>query len=176
MTIEPAAVGPVEQAATMIMAPLVRNAVPWSYRVDAQGNRTLSRVVPSATYQLDDDSRGEVFVGAQTARTTATRVVGGALIAGPVGAIVGASAKKNMGKVYAEVTVAGGQQVLLEVDAKKEGQLRQLIMAINNREVGQWMTPEQFRQKSKSDAAAGMIMLVILIAVAVIVIAAAAAG
>ena len=65
------------------------------------------------------------------ARTTATRVVAGAVIAGPVGAIVGGLFRKDRNKVYVVVTLADGSQILIDGPAKDERGARDFTAKLN---------------------------------------------
>lgn len=74
----------------------------------------------------------EVESGAdQSGRTTLTRVLGGAVIAGPVGAVVGGMFKKDETKVYATVTFADGEVAIIEAPAKDERELREFTERVN---------------------------------------------
>lgn len=64
-------------------------------------------------------------------RTTATRVVAGAVVAGPVGAIVGGMLRKDRNKVYVVVTLADGSQVLIDGPAKDERDAREFVAKLN---------------------------------------------
>ncbi len=65
-----------------------------------------------------------------SSRVTATRVVAGAAIAGPIGAVVGALAKKDRSKVYLAVTTPD-DHVLLELKGKEEGEARRFAGNLN---------------------------------------------
>lgn len=64
-------------------------------------------------------------------RITATRVVTGAVLFGPVGAIIGGMAKKDRNKLYITVTYANGDAGVIEAKAKDEAKARQFVQAIN---------------------------------------------
>ena len=64
-------------------------------------------------------------------RITATRVVTGAVLFGPVGAIIGGMAKKDRNKLYVTVTYSNGDQGVIEAKAKDEAKARQFVQAIN---------------------------------------------
>jgi hypothetical protein len=69
-------------------------------------------------------ARAEVEVGAERKRITATRVVALGVFA--------LAAKKNMTKVFLTITLADGEEILIETDAKKEAKARKFATAINN--------------------------------------------
>ena len=64
-------------------------------------------------------------------RITATRVVTGAVLFGPVGAIIGGMAKKDRNKLYITITYANGDIGVVEAKAKDEAKARQFVQAIN---------------------------------------------
>lgn len=57
-------------------------------------------------------------------RITATRVVTGGVLFGPLGAVAGGLLRKNRNKVYIVITFADGSSGLIEAPAKKETQAR----------------------------------------------------
>lgn len=63
-------------------------------------------------------------------RVTATRVAAGAVVAGPVGALVGALAKKDRSRVYLAVTTPD-DHVLIEVKGKHETDARRFAANLN---------------------------------------------
>lgn len=64
-------------------------------------------------------------------RTTLTRVAAGAIVAGPVGAIVGGMFKKDRSKVYVTVTFPDGQVVVVDGPSKDESKLRQFAAEVS---------------------------------------------
>jgi len=64
-------------------------------------------------------------------RTTLSRVAAGAIVAGPIGAIVGGMFKKDRAKVYATTTFADGEVVILESPAKDEAKVREFARKVN---------------------------------------------
>lgn len=64
-------------------------------------------------------------------RTTLTRVAAGAIIAGPVGAIVGGMFKKDRNRVYVSITFADGEVVVLDGPAKDEPKVRAFAHKLN---------------------------------------------
>lgn len=69
--------------------------------------------------------------GAENSGATLTRVAAGAIIAGPVGAIVGGLFKKQKGKVYVYVTFADGQLAIIDGPVKDESKLREFAASVN---------------------------------------------
>jgi hypothetical protein len=70
----------------------------------------------------------EVIIGAQTAksRSTATRIIGGGMVAGPGGMLLGGAAKKktDTSKVYITIKLGDGTVRTISQPANQEGQLR----------------------------------------------------
>jgi len=64
-------------------------------------------------------------------RTTLGRVAAGAIVAGPIGAVVGGMFKKDRAKVYVTTTFADGEVVILEGPAKDESQIRDFARKVN---------------------------------------------
>lgn len=69
--------------------------------------------------------------GADTKRSTLTRIGAGAVLAGPLGAVGGALLRKNTSKCYVTVTFADGDSVIVEGPAKDEKQLREFAAGVN---------------------------------------------
>lgn len=65
-----------------------------------------------------------------SARMTATRVLGGAVLLGPLGAVLGGLAKKDRTKIYVGIAVPG-DAILLEVKPKKEKEAREFVAKMN---------------------------------------------
>lgn len=64
------------------------------------------------------DCHAEIVEGGQRARMTVTRIGAGALLAGPVGAIIGGMAKKDTSKAWLfVVTPAGTEQIAVNGSA-----------------------------------------------------------
>ena len=72
-----------------------------------------------------------VEAGAARNRTTATRVVGGALIAGGVGAIVGGRARKNESKIYVVLDLPDGRSISRTAPAREEERAREFVGNVN---------------------------------------------
>ncbi|MGO1667603.1 MAG: hypothetical protein ACTHZ9_12930 [Leucobacter sp.] len=69
-------------------------------------------------------------------RITATRVVTGGVLFGPIGAVAGGLLRKNRNKVYIVITFADGSSGLIEAPAKKETQARKFanhLQSVANR-------------------------------------------
>lgn len=64
-------------------------------------------------------------------RTTVSRVAAGAVIAGPVGAIVGGLIRKDRSKGYVTVTFETGEVVTLDGPIRDEPKMRQFVTKVN---------------------------------------------
>ncbi len=64
-------------------------------------------------------------------RPTLTRIGAGALLAGPVGAIVGGLFKKDKSKVYVSVILADGRLVLIDAPKKDVPKAMQFVAKVN---------------------------------------------
>lgn len=73
----------------------------------------------------------EFEAGAGQANATAGRVIAGALIAGPAGAIVGGMFKKEKGRAYVYVTFADGDVAIVDGPLKDESKLRMFAANLN---------------------------------------------
>jgi len=74
----------------------------------------------------------EVESGAEPGgRTTLTRVAAGAVLAGPVGAIVGGMFKKDRNKVYVTVLFPDGKVVVMDAPSKDEARAREFAARVN---------------------------------------------
>lgn len=62
---------------------------------------------------------------------TLTRVVGGAILAGPAGAIVGGLFQKDKSRFYVTVTFSDESAVIIEGPAKDESKMRRFAEKIN---------------------------------------------
>ncbi|KKI20562.1 MULTISPECIES: DUF4429 domain-containing protein [unclassified Leucobacter] len=69
--------------------------------------------------------------GADTKRSTLTRIGAGAVLAGPLGAVGGALLRKNTSKCYVTITFADGDSVIVEGPAKDEKELREFAAGVN---------------------------------------------
>ena len=65
-------------------------------------------------------------------RTTLTRVAAGAIIAGPVGAIVGGMFKKDRTKGYVTVTFSDGEVIVIDGPLKDESKMREFTQKVND--------------------------------------------
>lgn len=68
---------------------------------------------------------------AATSRITATRVLTGAVILGPLGAILGGMAKKDTSRMFLIVEAANGDIVTTEAKAKDEAKVREFVTKAN---------------------------------------------
>lgn len=68
---------------------------------------------------------------AARSRVTATRVAAGAIVAGPVGALIGGLAKKSTGRVYVMVTSDDGRVLSGDGASKESGKAAELVARIN---------------------------------------------
>lgn len=64
-------------------------------------------------------------------RTTLTRIAAGAIIAGPVGAIVGGMFKKDRNRFYVTITFPDGDVAVIDGPAKDESRLREFTAKVN---------------------------------------------
>lgn len=77
-------------------------------------------------------ARAEILdADAARSRVTATRVVAGAVLAGPVGALIGGMAKKSTGRVYVVVTCDDGRILSGDAPSKAMGSASELVTKIN---------------------------------------------
>ena len=81
-------------------------------------------------HRLGDRAAAVLEVGVGRQRVTGTRVLTGALIAGPVGAIVGATARKDLTRLYLSVMTEDGL-VEFDVPAKQEAAARLFVSTIS---------------------------------------------
>lgn len=65
------------------------------------------------------------------ARMTATRVATGAVLLGPLGALLGGMAKKDQAKLFFALDMPDGSIVTHEIKAKHESKVRKLVENIN---------------------------------------------
>lgn len=82
-------------------------------------------IVPVAGATAEFDS------GATKKNMTATRVLGGAVLFGPAGAIVGGMLKKDRSKVYVVIDIPGRGSVVLDAPAKDEKAAREFAAKVN---------------------------------------------
>ena len=74
-------------------------------------------------------------VDAPAPQATLTRIAAGAVIAGPVGAIVGGMLKKDRSKGFLTITLADGKVLLVEFPSAKISDARKLVGLINEASV-----------------------------------------
>ena len=113
---------------------LERQATSARYNDSFEGLRVvgdqLFRVRAGKQWPVADCSATVDAGAAIAARVTATRVAAGAALAGPLGALVGALAKKDRSRVYLAVTTSD-DHILLEVDGKDEADARRFAASVN---------------------------------------------
>lgn len=85
--------------------------------------KKIKKPVAGATAEFDK--------GSDKSSATVGRVAAGAIIAGPVGAIVGGMFKKQKGRVYVYVTFPDGDMIILDGPVKDETRLRQFAATVN---------------------------------------------
>lgn len=79
-----------------------------------------------------EGARATLETGAgESSRITATRVATGAVLAGPVGAIIGAMAKKDTTKIHVIVELADGTVLMTEGPRKQMKKAVALVNEIN---------------------------------------------
>ncbi|WNM27567.1 hypothetical protein RN607_00775 [Demequina capsici] len=86
--------------------------------------------------------------GESNQRTTGTRVITGAILAGPVGAIVGGMFKKEKGKVYVTIITADGDAMIVAADRKDAPKARAFAAKVNK--AGAWYAEHAFDDGSFS--------------------------
>jgi len=69
--------------------------------------------------------------GASSRRMTLTRVGAGAVVLGPLGAILGGMAKKDRTRVYVLIEIPGGEGISFDAPAKDEKQAREFVSKVN---------------------------------------------
>lgn len=75
--------------------------------------------------------QAEFESGEQNERSTLTRIAAGALIAGPIGAVVGGMVKKDKTKVYVILTFADGRVIVLDAPKKDALSARTFAAKVN---------------------------------------------
>lgn len=107
------------------------------HRMDYRGNLGSVVLAEDKLFWNASDSApvagatAEFESGADRKRPTFTRVVTGAVIAGPAGAIVGGLFRKDKSRVYVLVTLADGRQVIADTSVKHEKQAREWAAKVN---------------------------------------------
>ena len=77
-------------------------------------------------------ARAELVDGdAARSRMTATRIAAGAVIAGPVGALIGGLAKKQTGRIYVLVTTDDGRVLSGDGPGKETGKAASFVAKVN---------------------------------------------
>jgi|GEM_PF-2986580 len=96
-----------------------------TYRFMPEGS--LKQTVRPIAGVVAEYEPGSVLNG----RTTLTRIAAGAILAGPVGAIVGGLLKKDTSKGYVVVTFPDGGVVVIDGPLKDEPKMRQFAAKVN---------------------------------------------
>lgn len=86
---------------------------------------TFKEILPVAGVTAEFES------GAQKKNMTATRVLGGAVLFGPAGAIVGGMLKKDRSKVYVVINIPDRGSVILDAPVKDEKAAREFAAKVN---------------------------------------------
>ncbi len=88
------------------------------------GNKRMKRPAAGVVASIESggDAGPKIKVG---------RVAAGAIIAGPVGAVVGGLLRKNVNRVYVTVTFPDGETVDEDVPVKEEREARAFVSSIN---------------------------------------------
>ncbi len=69
--------------------------------------------------------------GATSKRVTGTRVITGAVLLGPVGALAGGVLRKNKTKCYVTITFADGNVAIIDAPVKDEPKARKFAATVN---------------------------------------------
>lgn len=85
--------------------------------------KSVTKPISGATAEFES--------GADRARPTLTRIGAGAIIAGPVGAIVGGLFKKDRTKCYVTVIFEDGDTAIVEGPAKDERKMREFAAKVS---------------------------------------------
>lgn len=117
-------------------AQLERSRIECSYGVHSVNKDGTFRFLPQGKFKQDirpvAGAVAEYEAGSDIGgRTTLTRVVAGAVLAGPVGAILGGMFKKDRSKGYVTVTFPDGAVVIIEGPLKDEPKLRTFARKVN---------------------------------------------
>lgn len=77
-------------------------------------------------------ARAQCDTGASDRRMTATRIGAGAVVLGPLGAILGGMAKKDTTRIYILIEMADGVGVSFDAPVKEEKKARDFVRNINS--------------------------------------------
>lgn len=91
---------------------------------------TLETALPKRVWELQG-AKAQLIEGHVANRSTATRVLGGAVLGGGAGAVVGAVAKKTTGGHVVIVDFADGDFIEIKVKPEKIAQAQKFVMNIN---------------------------------------------
>lgn len=124
--------GPVEQSAVVRVTGSTTQVAltPMTATLDLQ--ITMKGLLISGKKYPIEGAKATMETGAQAAsRMTATRVAAGAIVLGPLGALLGGMAKKDMSKLFVVIELGDGRTVTAEVKAKHEAKVRRFVTAVN---------------------------------------------
>lgn len=76
-------------------------------------------------------AHAEIVDAFDGSRMTASRVVGGAVLLGPVGAVIGALARKDTSAIVVAVTFADGHVAYVQVPRKRNVEARKFVDLVN---------------------------------------------
>lgn len=76
-------------------------------------------------------AHAQVDNGASSQRMTLTRVGAGAVVLGPLGAILGGMAKKDRSRVYVLIEFATGEAISFDLSIKDEKKAREFAQKVN---------------------------------------------
>lgn len=113
-----------------------RSRIEASYGVHSLTQDGNYRFLPAGSLKQDvrpvAGAAAEYEAGSQTGgRTTLTRVAAGAVIAGPVGAIIGGMFKKDTSRGYVSVTFPDGAVVVVDGPLREEPKMRDFVAKVN---------------------------------------------
>ena len=90
----------------------------------------------------------EVDTSDSRERSTLTRIAAGAIVAGPVGAIVGGMLKKQRGRGYLAMYIPAGETILVDFNPKDATKARAFAIKLNA--AGSWYAEHSFGDGSIS--------------------------
>lgn len=93
------------------------------------------RLPPGGNFRIErlaiQDVQAEYESGEPSERSTLARVTAGALIAGPVGAIVGGMFKKDKSRVYVVLAITDGRVIVIDAPTKDALKARSFVAKVN---------------------------------------------
>ena len=119
----------------------LRRALDWNtqYQEDRQNNAAFAHyALVGGTVRKNlkkvgtaSECHAEILEGGQRQRMTATRIGAGALLAGPVGAIIGGMAKKDLSKSWVIITTPAGTE-RVEFKGKDSPKAHEFVMRLES--------------------------------------------